>query len=134
MKKEELMIGDWVWNTHNRQNEQVQEIGSGLVMLDYNDLYEYDEINPIPITSELLEQNGFKKFKLRDIEGQHQWSWWSDTLTSVSLWCRELKDDPKDGWMIRIDSPLATCCHKVEYVHELQHTLRTCKIEKEVKL
>ena len=52
MKKEELMIGDWVYNTHNQQAEQVQEIGSGLVMLDYNDLYEYDEIEPIPLTEE----------------------------------------------------------------------------------
>ena len=38
MKREELMIGDWVYNTHNRKPEQVYEIGSGLVMLDYNDL------------------------------------------------------------------------------------------------
>jgi hypothetical protein len=50
MKNEELMIGDWVFNTHNRKPEQVQEIGSALVMLDYNDLYEYDEIEPIPLT------------------------------------------------------------------------------------
>ena len=37
------MLGDYVYNTHNKQAEQVQEIGSGLVMLDHNDLYEYDE-------------------------------------------------------------------------------------------
>lgn len=60
MKQTELMLGDWVYNTHSRQNERVEEIGSGLVMLAYNDLYEYDEIEPIPLTPEILERNGFK--------------------------------------------------------------------------
>lgn len=134
MKPNELMIGDWVYNTHNRKPEQVCEIMERMVMLDYNDLYDYDEIEPIPLTAALLERNGFKKFGFHDIVGQHQWSWWIDTLISISLWCRELNDDPKEGWMVRIESPLVSCCHKVEYVHELQQTLRTCKIEKEIKL
>ena len=73
--KEELMIGDWVYNTHNRKPEQVCEVREHMVMLDYNDLYDYDEIEPIPLASELLEQNGFKKFNFHDIEGQHQWTW-----------------------------------------------------------
>ena len=134
MDAKELMIGDWVMNTHYRKPEQVCEIRERMVMLDYNDLYDYDEIEPIPLASELLEQNGFKKFNFHDIEGQHQWTWWNDTQTSVSLWCRELNDDPKDGWMVRVESPFATCCHKVEYVHELQQTLRTCKIKKGIKV
>ena len=61
MKANELMIGDWVYNTHNRQNEQVAEIGSGLVMLAYNDLYEYNEIEPIPLTDAILKANGFNR-------------------------------------------------------------------------
>jgi len=58
MKATELMIGDWVYNTHNRQPEQVFEIMEHMVMLAYNDLYGYDEIEPIPLTSEILEQAG----------------------------------------------------------------------------
>ena len=69
MKAEELMIGDWVYNTHNRQRERVAEIGSGLVMLDYNDLYEYDEIEPIPITGEILVQNGLRKVEVPGEKG-----------------------------------------------------------------
>ena len=139
----DLMINDWVnvviegevypsvITKMDRDTEDVK-VAFLAVPGDWEEGDFFDEIQPIPLTSELLEYNGFKKFNFHDIEGQHQWSWWLDTLTSVSLWCRELNDDPKDGWMIRIESPLATCCHKVEYVHELQQTLRTCKIEKEI--
>lgn len=91
-------------------------------------------LSPIEITPEILEGNGFKKFDFHGIQGQHQWTWWYDTRTSVSLWCRELNDDPKDGWMIRIDSSLATCCDKIEHVHQLQQVLRLCHINKEILL
>ena len=91
-------------------------------------------LEPIPITAEILEKNGFKKHGFKDIVGQHEWSLWLDTLSFISLWCRELNDDPKDGWMIRIESPLATCCHKIEHVHEMQNTLRIFGINKDIKL
>ena len=61
IKAEELMIGDWVYNTHNRQPEQVCEIRERMVMLDYNDLYDYDEIEPIPLNDEILQKNGFRR-------------------------------------------------------------------------
>lgn len=99
---------------------------SGGVWLDY--------LEPIPLSCEILEKNGFKKHGLKDIVGQHEWSLWLDTLSYISLWCRELNDDPKDGWMIRIESPLAACCHKIEHVHEMQNTLRIFGINKDIKL
>ena len=37
---DELQIGDWVINLHNKKFEQVQGVWDGRVMLDYNDLYE----------------------------------------------------------------------------------------------
>lgn len=126
MKTEELMIGDWVRVPSELNREK--QIRSTFDM-DSAVLYE-----AIPLTPEILEKNGFKKFDFHGIQGQHQWTWWNDTHTSVSLWCRELNDGPKDGWMIRIDSLLATCCHKIEDVHELQHALRLCHINKEITI
>jgi len=133
MKAEELMIGDWVYNTHNQQNERVQEIGSGLVMLDYNDLYEYDEIEPIPLTLEILEKNGFKPYIL---EGHLETVYaCQDVSKAVSdelyaLWPYQdgsfyllLRVDGKD--MVRMD---------VHYIHQLQQALRLCGIEKEIDL
>ena len=60
MNKQELMIGDWVWNSHNQKAEQVIEIRETGVMLDYNDIYDYDEIEAIPLTAEILKKNGFE--------------------------------------------------------------------------
>lgn len=113
MKKEELMIGDWVYNTHNRQNEQVAEIGSGLVMLDYNDLYEYDEIEPIPLTTEILERNFH--------EPNEGVVWWKNDEPFYHVECL-----PLNG--MRLIMPYT------QYVHELQHALRLAQIDKEVKI
>ena len=134
MKENELMIGDWVYNSRNHKNERVGGVGERWLMLDYNDVYEYEEIELIPLTPEILEKNGFMRFDFCGIEGGHQWSLWIDNLTSVTLWCRELNDNPKDGWMIRVESQLATCCYKIESVHQLQQTMRLCKINKEIEL
>ena len=89
-------------------------------------------LEPIPITAEILERNGFEKYNLRWFIGQHKWTWWFDNTTSVSLWYRELNDDPKDGMMVKVDSPLAYICIRVDYLHQLQHALRLCGIEKEI--
>ena len=59
MKATELMIGDWVWNTYRRKAEQVMEIYKDSVLLSCNDVYEYDEIEPIRLTPEILTKNDF---------------------------------------------------------------------------
>ena len=116
MDKSELQIGDWVYNTHNRQNEQVAEIGSGLVMLAYNDLYEYDEIEPIPLTSEILYEN------LRELPEVIRWFWDDKKSTDDEMW-----------FIIHTNSlDHITLDASIRYVHELQHALRLCGIEKEI--
>ena len=109
-----LTVGDWVYNTHNRQNEQIAEIDSGLVMLAYNDLYEYDEIEPIPLTPEILEKNGFK---LRDgflyhrvDDNPHQYDF-------------KLKNG-SDGYILEYN----TYHLIIRYVHRLQRVLRLCSL------
>lgn len=125
MEAKELMIGDWVYNTHNRQNEQVAEIGSGLVMLAYNDLYEYDEIEPIPITKEILEKNGFKE----DDDGVYgdSNSYFIPTYQSgfdIGTW--ETHIEPTEG--------IGDFSGNLKYVHQLQHALKLCGIKKEIVL
>lgn len=120
MTKEELMIGDWVYNTHNRQNEQVAEIGSGLVMLAYNDLYEYDEIEPIPLTDAILKANGFEYHHKNFAALSH--------VHPFQLEMVEWPDENGIGlWMIG-------GLFKIRYVHELQHAMKLCDIDKEIKL
>ena len=123
MESKSLMIGDWVYNTHNRQNEQVAEIGSGFVMLAYNDLYEYDEIEPIPLTEDRLLANGF--YCERNIgyvydDGEYE--------VVVDLW--------NHGYRILHDRDVVMNiqCFSNVFVHELQHALRLCDVDKEITI
>ena len=135
-----LMVGDWVYDTHNRQNDRVQEIGSGLVMLNCNDLYEFDEIEPIPLTPEILEKNGFEKTQ---IHGEKQDDIFlcfdGEIIIEVGIYDPNFilihyRYETPDG----INSGELSSIVKVDggkfYLHELQHALRLCGIEKEIEL
>lgn len=146
MKANELMIGDFVTFKDCQNDEEILVIkiwhlsqeGNALVFIDdskaLDEIAIDDEIVGIPLTPEILEKNGFEKFDFMNIKGQHQWSFWIDILTSVSLWCKNLYDNPTEGWMLRLESSLASCCIKIEYAHELQHALRLCGIDKTIEL
>ena len=137
MDTKELQIGDLVLYTEFGKNEfhRIEIVEPTRVWLNGCNTYVPDEfIEPIPLTSEILEKNVFKKFNFPKIEGQHEWSWWANTDVSVTLWCRKLDDNPMNGWMVRIDSYPATICCKIESVHELQHALRLFRIKKDIVL
>lgn len=123
MEAKELMIDDWVYNTHNRQNEQVAEIGSVLVTLAYNDLYEYDEIEPIPLTAEILEQNGF--YRERNIGYVYEGG---EYEVIVDLWNNSYRILHNRDVMMNIQ------CFSNVFVHELQHALRHCDVDKEITI
>lgn len=128
----DLMIGDWVYNTHNQQNEQVAEIGSGLVMLAYNGLFEYDEIEPIPLTPEILEKNGMHLYNRKTNslmeECNHSGIFEEDDDYRVEL---SLGYDGIIRWTINGDEYTIM---PLDYVHQLQQALRLCGIEKEIIL
>ena len=146
MEAKELMIGDLMKTNSTSWGEDLKDkycevtflgnyIVSRLIDEPWKEAYgESNSFEPITPTPEILEKNGFRKYNLHEIKGQHQWTWWDDKSTSVSLWYRELNDDPKDGMMVRVDSPLVHGCIKVDYLHQLQHALRLCGIEKEIIL
>lgn len=119
MKANDLMIGDWVMNTYNQKPERVCEIRERMVMLDYNDLYDYDEIEPILLTPEILEKNGFE-----DWDG---WSIYSPENTGIEIaWL---------GTILKIGGECGNLeLPAIEYVHQLQHALRLCGIGKEIEL
>lgn len=129
MKASELMVGDWVnlskgnWS-ENRQVEliDIEMIAESVYLAD-----------PIPITQEILEKNGIKLEEVGDngISTPPTWrnrfeKWvlrtqWKDTF----IWY----DRTAKYWHLH-DMGAA----KLLYVHELQHALRLCGIEKEMEL
>lgn len=95
-------------------------------------------LEPIPLTPEILEKNGFTM--QRDTVSK-RFVWFDDTGrngTTVSIF---LYDPPICGVkvLVKIETD---CSHKtgvdsihncdIEFVHQLQHALRLCGIEKEI--
>jgi hypothetical protein len=80
-------------------------------------------IEPIPLTQEILEKNGFVKN-----EGYDEWNigtWRTPYLLGVSLE-RPSITVKWNGSSIFID--------RAKYIHELQHALRLAKNAKEIEL
>ena len=131
IKAEELMIGDWVMNTHNQKPEQVREIRERMVMLDYNDLYDYDEIEPIPLNDEILQKNGFRRVGERWGLGDELNSYYFGNGQDIDI---HLPTN-SDKYMLVIrdhvsPDPDYQLISRLKYVHKLQHALKEYKYEK----
>lgn len=138
MDAKDLMIGDWVEVT---QTECVADGGHYITWSEYGkvvgitDSYievevrdgEYnvdaheDELKPIPLTPEILEQNGFEMQRDKSELGTLDTYWLGSELGAFRIH-RLNNGDYQFG--------LA----KIKFVHQLQHALRLCGINKEIKV
>ena len=114
MRESDLMLGDWV--LYMRKPIQIKDI---VQLRDgrycFNSEWEFNEIVdsidpedifPIPLTYGILEKNGF-----------------SATVGPGGLFQLAL-----EGLNVRVDFNI------VRYIHQLQHALRLCGIDKEITL
>jgi hypothetical protein len=128
----DLMIGDFV-----QVNGEVFKV----ISISYFDIgisdskedfyHEHiDNIKPIPLNIEILEKNGFVKYNevsdtppydqdeegnmYYSFKGEHKfWGWWQ----------------PNNVYYIPINAMLDL---EIKYVHQLQHAMRLCGINKEI--
>ena len=136
MKTNELMIGDWVLcpQPFNNWHRVTAIDGLDNEVETTSDLYDAGDISPIRLTPEILEKNGFEKLDFSHYhinnralvldadgkwEGPLSWHW---VVTEMSTNAK--------GQPVVLDYYVAT----INYVHELQHALRLCGIEKEIIL
>lgn len=127
MKKNELMIGDWVKSLkedHSGEYGQVIDIDHhDTVLLEYQCVNYYtdvEHIEPIPLTPEILEKNGFTRYGQVYANLQQWVGKFGDKRKSFVQDIRTGEWVMNDVW--------------INYVHELQHVLKLCKIEKEIEL
>lgn len=134
MKADELMIGDWV--LYDKQPYKVRELGIYGTNRDGSDypaicvgkpngfglILERKKIKPIPLTKEILEKNGWSQ----DIYSNESYD--NEDIECLSLWVGE---DGKNAWWWHAGFELVI---PLNYVHELQHALKLCKIEQEIEL
>lgn len=134
MRAEELMIGNWVWNSHNQKAEQVMEIRETGVMLDYNDIYDYDEIEAIQLTAEILNRNGFERISKSPYKTEYRLCFDEDNNDFLFVDIHHLRNyvtvyyNPLNR-MVHLDCNIDNCM-----VHELQHALKLCGIDKQIVL
>lgn len=123
MEAKDLMIGDKLKTVFDQKIVEVKEIKQNCIYSEGN-AYEYNEIEPIPLTPEILEKIGFATE--RNIG--HIIDDWDGTQIIYNSWDHNLRiiKNYKTRLDIETFDDIA--------VHELQHALRLCGIEKEIVL
>lgn len=126
----DLMIGNWVKNDLGEIQQVVEIHDDEKIMLAYNDFYSADELEPIPLTAEILEKNKMREFEHRN-PGQggnliKKW-WHKDGSYYVSLY------RVGDKCTYTVGNSITRVCG-IKYIHQLQHVLRLCGIEHEITL
>ena len=139
MKANELMIGDWVLVKHLNKAGRVYRIdtangkGNEFIALIDGD-FSINDIEPIPLTPEILEKNGFKFESPCINDNKDAWVYeWphekpNHTPHVFLLMSHHNKARFPNFWICAPNDP------DIVYVHQLQHALRLCGIEKEIEL
>lgn len=127
MKQNELMIGDWVKFPIGYEKIQEisyqQEIGGYCVWFAASATLfpcKIEDIEPIPITPEILEKNGFTRYG-QVYANLQQW------VGKFGYKRKALVQDIRTGeW--------GTNDVWINYIHEFQHVLKLCRIDKTIEL
>lgn len=139
------MIGDWMLSLINRYDRiekkfcKVTGIRTDtefpLIQCDDTDVwYHIESYEPIPLIPEILEKNGFVK------EGYDGWKYYEyeGDVCTKNILCMILWRVDMSMSHLRIrsfsDKYASFSKFNINYVHELQHTLRLCGINKEIVL
>lgn len=142
MKATDLMIGDWVlisvWDC-NPFPSKVTSINynsyQGKDYVDWIDTEDEEEIGmyivqPIPLTPEILEKNGFPYNNKERLYYP-----FSNKAFAIE---RDEHDDQVFYYSMYVYNPYSSFnwheIIEIRYVHELQHALRLCGIDKEIVL
>lgn len=145
LKANHLMVGDYVkWEyvsypdvVVNNGYKKVDAIygDESVDLIDEDTLYEHvpmDEIKVVELTTEILEKNGF--------EVQDQGGGRKDVWIGFGIDCEgdiEVEFQHNIPTHLKIDGVFKGEYYistNIKYVHELQHALRLCGVEKEIIL
>ena len=130
MKKSELKLGDWVLagGSPIKIDELVEGIDALTIYDDEtNEIenYSYDDLSPIPLTSEILEKNGWKE----DDEI------WGIDYTFGHLHIEFFSNGKEIEAMVSVTDDRDVCClRQIKYIHELQHLLWALGMDDDLKI
>lgn len=149
MKANELMIGDWVRLRYKRSDMaevvkdfQVSELRRFYKESPYIEAWskesgnmgDVEKLEPISLTSEILEKNGFVKvrdfiWEIREQNTCIKYNWHGKIMIEITNTLSKKDERGRCniaaytiGWLDDM------------FVHQLQHALKLCGIEKEITL
>ena len=128
MKAKELKIGDLI----TCYGEILKVASCDMFMCsawdENNDLCDhinYDDLSPIPLTSEILEKNGWKE----DDEI------WGIDYTFGHLHIEFFSNGKEIEAMVSVTDDRDVCClRQIKYIHELQHLLWALGMDDDLKI
>lgn len=114
----DLSIGDWVMVKGKAVKvESLGKIRNYVELEGSLALFHIKAVQPIPVTPEILEKNGFEKYN----------GIWHQPNSYIEF-CRN-----KDSWERTVNCGEYDI-YSIKYIHELQHALRLEGVEKEIEL
>jgi len=144
MKANELMIDDWVEcvdSTHKKKvYSQIDAIEEGqtciLVRLDNSNWFlDISFIKPIPLTPEILEQNGFIYEPNSEEKDDGWWNWKAIGVSTGNEYVNiAFRGDNVAVYDLEIMKGFNSGTLHLDFIHQLQHSLRLFGIEKEIIL
>ena len=134
MKVNELMIDDWVHYKGKMPCRVVSIIGNS-IKFDNGTPQEWmsdvENFTPIPITPEILEKN----FESTQLPDDPYGAYFFGRNDYIEVYIKEYSDGL---WQVQVDEVemggLPSWLMYVSNVHELQHALRLCGINKEITI
>ena len=132
-----LMLGDWVtgkkWREKPFKITRINDSGKYYYGITAEGSqvgpFLIEEIEPIPLTAEILEENGFEKICLKS--GRVVYSLADDYY---DLEAEEITDSIWRIEYFNVEASFPSCRELVSFVHEIQHFLNSHIIEKEIEL
>lgn len=134
----DLMLGDWIYLTVHKTNARVTELRSTdpdvVLVTDKGEVEMRIDMKPIPLTGEILEKNGFEKQSESPIAASYRLCLDEDTFSYLFV------DFRLRTGLVHVCFDPEMKCPKIGFskyemsVHELQHAMRMCGIEKEIEL
>lgn len=119
LKLNEVMVGDWV-DVRNEAAPNTPHIER----ITPAHLLRNEQWYGVKLTAEILEKNGIKRDTFGNICGEYfsedEYGRFEISMEGTNIW-----------WSINFEEYHIL---KLQYVHELQHALRLCGIEKEITL
>jgi len=142
LRHEQIEMGCWI---SVPKEGFVKVNGMTKTKIAYHDKYgrfrwvRKEQVVLVPVTEEILENNGFAKGNIPGIDDEPCW-----TLTEtknmceqwfVSLWWFDgVKHKDSGVWMVDVKGPYITIHRTVRFLHELQIMMKSGLVDKKIEL